>query len=182
MPANSVATKETAAAQAGSGRSRIVYFAFNLAISFQSPLRLTLQRAFATKCANFVEEDLKIWSVSLDSLLFLGGTLASKSRRNFVTWDDLQRSRSRSLCSRVIPRDAKKLPPKLYTSLLVKINLSCCAACRIATPAKKSVGCRFFSLFFCLLTTEDDLLKKEPCEPRPCFTDQWRSSPRVCQK
>ena len=32
------------------------YFAFNLAISFQSPLRLTLGRAFATKGANFVED------------------------------------------------------------------------------------------------------------------------------
>ena len=91
-PANSVVTKETSAAQAGSCRSRIEYFAFNLAISFQSPLRLTLQRAFATKCANFVEEDLKIWSVCLESLSFLGATLASKSRRNFVTWDDRDRS------------------------------------------------------------------------------------------
>ena len=124
MPANSVATKETAAAQTGSGRSRIEYFAFNLAISFQSPLRLTLQRVFATKFANFVEEDLKIWCVwkkvqdkgqgapcrekfwcvCLDSLFFLGATLASKSRRNFVTWDDRDRSfrhRAPQSCSSV---------------------------------------------------------------------------------
>ena len=103
-PANSVGTKETAAAQAGSCRSRIEYFVFNLAISFQSPLRLTLQRAFATKCANFVEEDLKIWSVCLDSLFFLGATLASKSWRNFVTWDDRDRSfrhRAPQSCSSV---------------------------------------------------------------------------------
>ena len=56
----SVAMKEIASAQAGSGRSRTEYFAFNVAISFQLPLRLTIQRAFATKCAKFVEEDLKI--------------------------------------------------------------------------------------------------------------------------
>ena len=59
---------------------------------------MTLQRAFATKGANFVEEDWKIWSACLDSLFFLGATLASKSRRNFA-WDD--RHREPQNCSSV---------------------------------------------------------------------------------
>ena len=66
------------------------YVAFNLAISFQSPLRLALQPAFANKDANFVEEDLKILIRLLGLVGFLGShtgeQVAKKLRETTATF------------------------------------------------------------------------------------------------